>query len=185
MTCEYASSMRTMSHMKVRTATSGFTLIEILIVIVIIGILSTIGLGAFKSTQEKSRDSRRKSDIKNISTALEVYYNDKRRFPDASGGDIVACGGQACDAGAQMADGPTVYMVQFPGDPSSNQYYYETDVEGSYFRLYARLENLQDRQSAQAGGEPGEYSGTDCGAAACNFGMTSSNESLPAPVAAD
>ncbi len=177
--------MHTMNTMKVRTVHSGFTLIEMLIVMVIIGILSAIGLGAYQSAQTKGRDSRRKSDIRNISTALEVYYNDKRRFPDSSGGSIVACGGQACDPGAQMSDGSTVYMVQFPGDPSTNLYYYETDAEGTYFRLYARLENELDRQSAQINGQPAVYAGTDCGTGECNFGMSSSNESLPTPTEED
>ncbi len=167
-------------------SSSGFTLIEILVVMVIIGILAAIGLGAFQSAQVKGRDARRKSDIKNISTALEIYYNDKRSYPlsDGSGG-LLACSGQACDAGEQMSDGSTIYMVQFPGDPSNHTYYYETDGAGSYFRLYALLENELDRQAAQAGGEPGVYSGTDCGVDECNFGLSSSNQALPTPVAAE
>lgn len=172
---------RTVQH----AASAGFTLIEILVVMVIIGVLATIGLGQFQSAQVKGRDAKRKSDLKNIGTALEVYYNDKRSYPLSDGnGGLVACSAGACDEGEEMSDGATIYMVQFPGDPSSNEYYYETDADGSYFRLYARLENELDRQSAQLSGSPAVYSGTDCGVGGeCNYGISSSNQALPQPVA--
>ena len=50
----------------------GFTLIELLVVITIIGILAGIGLNSFQSSQKKSRDATRKSDLRQISHALEA-----------------------------------------------------------------------------------------------------------------
>ncbi|MFH0972699.1 MAG: prepilin-type N-terminal cleavage/methylation domain-containing protein, partial [Patescibacteria group bacterium] len=69
---------------------TGFTLIELLVVIAIIGLLSTLAIVALNNARQKSRDARRVSDIKQIQTALELYYNDANGYPSsiASGGAI-------------------------------------------------------------------------------------------------
>jgi len=59
----------------------GFTLIELLVVIAIIGLLSTLSIVALNSARAKSRDARRVSDIKQIQTALELYYNENNSYP--------------------------------------------------------------------------------------------------------
>lgn len=53
----------------------GFTLIELLVVIAIIGIFSSIVIVFLNDARSKSRDARRKSDFRQISTALELYYD--------------------------------------------------------------------------------------------------------------
>ena len=52
----------------------GFTLLEILVVISIIGILIAIGASAFSTAQKKSRDARRSGDLKAVQNAFEQYY---------------------------------------------------------------------------------------------------------------
>ncbi len=54
----------------------GFTLLELLIVIAIIGILVSIGVVSYSAAQKKSRDSRRMGDVKAIQNAWEQYYSD-------------------------------------------------------------------------------------------------------------
>lgn len=54
----------------------GFTLIELLVVIAIIGILAVTVLGALNSARVSARDSRRQSDIRNVTSAIEMYKND-------------------------------------------------------------------------------------------------------------
>lgn len=56
---------------------SGFTLVELLVVITIIAVLSVVGITIFSGTQAKARDSRRKADIDSISKAIEVNFNQK------------------------------------------------------------------------------------------------------------
>ena len=59
-----------------KTRKHGFTLIEILIVVAIIGILATIGLVSFMTSLRRARDAKRISDIKAMQTAMEQYYSD-------------------------------------------------------------------------------------------------------------
>ncbi len=59
----------------------GFTLIELLVVIAIIGLLATLSVVALNNARERARDSRRVSDVKQIQTALELYYNAHNGYP--------------------------------------------------------------------------------------------------------
>lgn len=59
---------------------SGFTLIELLIVVVIIGLLAAIALPKFSTTKQKAFTSTMKSDLHNLSTAQESYWNDNAAY---------------------------------------------------------------------------------------------------------
>ncbi|HNX10752.1 MAG TPA: FISUMP domain-containing protein [bacterium] len=58
-----------------------FTLVELLVVIAIIGLLATLSVIALNSARAKSRDAKRVADVKQISTALELFFNDAGRYP--------------------------------------------------------------------------------------------------------
>ena len=53
----------------------GFTIIELLVVISIIGLLSTISVVVLNGARIKNRDTRRLADMKQLSTALELYFD--------------------------------------------------------------------------------------------------------------
>jgi len=59
----------------------GFTLIELLVVIAIIGLLSTLAVISLNNARAKSRDSKRVADVKQMMTALELYFNDYNQYP--------------------------------------------------------------------------------------------------------
>jgi len=63
----------------------GFTLIELLVVIAIIGLLASIILVALNGARQKSRDATRLADVKEISTAMEAFYNDASSYPTGTG----------------------------------------------------------------------------------------------------
>ena len=113
----------------------GFTLIELLVAVAILGILATVGLGSFQSSQMKGRDARRKSDLSQIQKALEMYYNDKGVYPTA----IPGGGNEWKDT---SVSGGTLYMKSVPADPKGGNYCYESN--GTYYKLYAKLENTRD-----------------------------------------
>lgn len=61
--------------MKIFKNRAGFTLLELLVVISIIGILIAIGSAAFSTAQKKGRDARRRGDIKALQDGFEQYYS--------------------------------------------------------------------------------------------------------------
>jgi general secretion pathway protein G len=69
---------------KLLTRESGFTLLELLIVIVIIGILAVLIIPNLTSGPQRARDAQRKSDLRNMKTALETYFNDSNAYPSGN-----------------------------------------------------------------------------------------------------
>ena len=64
----------------------GFTIVELLIVIVVIAILAAITIVAYNGIQQRGRDVQRKSDIATIQKALEMYHIDNGGYPNCAGG---------------------------------------------------------------------------------------------------
>jgi len=124
--------------------TSGFTLVELLVVVSIIGVLVTIAVQNFRSAQMRGRDAVRKSDLKNIQTALRLYYNDFAGYPSSSGGSIVGCGG-SCTWGQPWVRNNVTYMSILPKDPLSDQTYTYTGVAGNEdYTIKSCLESKND-----------------------------------------
>ena len=66
----------------------GFTLIELLVVIAIIGVLASTVLASLNSARAKSRDARRITDLRQIQTALEFYYDTNNAYPAIASGGV-------------------------------------------------------------------------------------------------
>lgn len=123
--------------LRVANEESGFTLIELLIVVVIIGILSSLFTANFIGVRQKGRDAQRKSDLRQVQSALELYRADQGNYPDS-----ISCG-LSLTAGS-----PTVtYMQKIPCDPlNSAPNIYILTSSSSTYQLVACLENSNDGQ---------------------------------------
>lgn len=167
----------------------GFTLVELLVVMAILGVLVTLVAGGFRTAQVRGRDGKRKSDLKEIANSLEIFYSDHGKYPDDNSGKIQACqydpatgSGDDCAWGGvnPFSDGTTVYFKALPDDPVSSQsYYYRVQLiadnaNNQKYQLFARLENPEDQNclGGDCENSPVTYS---CGPYTCNFAVTSSN----------
>lgn len=169
---------------------NGFTLIELMVSMVILAILVVAGFGSYTSSQRRSRDSKKKNDLRQVALALETYYSDKGRYPSSDAqGRILGCapgGITACDWGEifQADTNGTLYMVALPIETDSKlRYLYVTDGTGTSYQLYATLVNVKDTDIPKnASDQSRVFTDIDCGTGAgtiyCNYGVASSNITL-------
>src|SRR3989344_8054272 len=134
----------------------GFTLIELLIVISIIAILVAAASASWTNAQQKSRDGKRKSDLKGIQQALELYFQQNNQYPlsTTTSGKIRCPNGSTIDWGKEFTcDGSTTsYMNPLPKDPVNSGgfiYKYDSCVLGASgnplkYQIEAQLENTKD-----------------------------------------
>lgn len=143
-----------------------FTLIELLVVIAIIGGLSAIILPNFMGARESARDVQRKSDLKQIQGALELYKlgQNPQRYPTV----LPVTPGQCWSTGGTSCNG-TIYMNKFPYDPATQNtptpYYYRYNDDQSY-TLCGCLENLGDSSGKTCGSGGNTCPNTLCGSGA-------------------
>jgi len=145
----------------------GFTLIEILVVATIIAVLSVIGVTSYISINKRSRDAKRKSDLEQMRSALELYRSDKGFYPGSSTGFIALI---ALDSGDGSGPLISTYLPSMPMDPKSTTqtpitYYYSPLGTVAPFYSYCICANLES-----------EAGGSTCGAgvslpAECNYGL--------------
>lgn len=120
---------------------NAFSLIELLVSISIIGIIITIGLSSYSTINKKTHDTKRKSDIEQLRSALEMYRTENKFYPT---GGCVSQSCQAVDLSALAAD-LLPYMSALPTDPNSSQtYWYKaTDVSNGAYYGYCLSANLE------------------------------------------
>jgi general secretion pathway protein G len=116
----------------------GFTLIEILIVVAILSIVSAILAVSFGNIRSKSEDSRRKTDLEEVRSALEQYKSNNNSYPTP---EITITMGLPFGSSG-LTDTRNTYMNKIPQDPDFpvKSYYYES-TDGSDYILRSELNN--------------------------------------------
>ncbi len=131
----------------------GFSFVELLVSVTIIGILATVGIVTYTEFVKSSRDAKRKGDLEQIRGALEMYRSKNSSYPVS-----ITFGGDICDPAPGGCTSGT-YLKTIPKDPKSTLNYYYTS-DGLTYTLGAYLEQGSTSDC-----------GTNCGGVICNYCM--------------
>ncbi|MDO8335775.1 MAG: prepilin-type N-terminal cleavage/methylation domain-containing protein [Candidatus Saccharibacteria bacterium] len=118
---------------------SGFTIVELLIVIVIIGILAALVIVAYNGITARANDTSVQSDLRNISQKSELFYTDKGYYP-ATATDITLLGLKVSKSSYQTNAGATNNLIYcfsangtsysaFAASSSTNRFYVNNVVK--------------------------------------------------------
>jgi len=130
-------------NIKKKLKEKGFTLIELLVVLAIIGILATLILSNLATARAKARDSQRKSDLKSMADALEMWSDDNAYVYPTTASTAVVEANSSSSVGVAVLSSSGKYLKQLPDDPKGTEnYFYASD--GDDFEIYAKLEAADD-----------------------------------------
>ncbi len=119
-----------------KQSNNGFTLMEILIVVVILSILAITVVPQFLDSPDTARVARAQADVKNLETAMSMYKLDNFNFPSTS---------QGIQALVQKPSGtpeaknwkPGGYLSKLPNDPWDNPYQYLNPGNNGVIDIYS------------------------------------------------
>lgn len=94
----------------------GFTMIELMVVVIIIGVLVAIAVPVYSNAAQKSRISRARADLRTLESAISIYYAEKSEYPELQK-DLV----------------DSNYLKEIPTDPWRNEQYIYDKSDGSVY----------------------------------------------------
>lgn len=133
---------------KKRKAIKGFTLVELLVVISIIGVLATLVLVSFTGIQKQARDAERKSDLKQYQTALESFANKNNGlYPSRTYGSGIQAsetlcndlGITTCPEDPKYTDGSDGFIYKYQSDGTGNGH-----TDATQYILWDKLKRETD-----------------------------------------
>lgn len=117
--------------MNLKTNQKGFTIVELLIVIVVIAILAAISIVAFTGIQQRGRDSQRASDTSNIVKALVAYSADGNTWPADGAAAGTALAGYTTANLSTTVTGKLAATAASSANSSTDDYGYATCSTGT------------------------------------------------------
>jgi general secretion pathway protein G len=154
--------------LKLRTQ-DGFTLIELMIVIVIIGILATLLVPRIMDRPEEARRIKAKVDIKSLESALKLYQLDNGSVPTTEQGlQALIMRPQTTPIPRKWREGGYIEGVNVPKDPWGNPYYYFSPPQGASYSgqqggNYPSSQGYSSSQSGYSSAQGGSYPATQGG----------------------
>lgn len=137
----------------------GFSLAELLVVLVVISLLAVLGLLAFQNQMIRGQDAKRKADFAKLRVLFEDYYNDHDCYPQMATWNAYNC----LDGSGGQFFAPYLQGQKIPCDPVTNErYLYITIPESvpanisacSGYKLFAALGNKADPDIPGSGCSP-------------------------------
>lgn len=140
----------------------GFTFIEIILVVGLITMITMIGVGSYTTILKKGRDNRRKADLEEIRSALEMYRSANNVYPTSAPNP-------GFPFGSSFGDGTNTYLQKAPQDPvyPRQTYYYTTN--GSDYTIATQLEGTSTCSSPPASSSCG--TGYNCNYCLGSYGQ--------------
>jgi general secretion pathway protein G len=126
----------------IRTGTGrtqrGFTLIEIMVVVIIIGLLAAVVVPKFLGNVDKARVAKAKQDIQALETALTMYKLDNFNFPTTDQGGLKALVEKPNDPNIKnWRVGGYLEHSRLPKDPWGNEYQYQYPGQHGEVDIYS------------------------------------------------
>ena len=118
-----------------RSNQDGFTLIEIMVVILILGLLATIVVQSLRGATDKAKRVKAQADIAELKTGLDRYYLDNGSYPTSDQGLqalVAAPSGGRVPANYEAGG----YLQSLPRDPWGNAYFYQSDGNSYVLKSY-------------------------------------------------
>jgi general secretion pathway protein G len=109
-----------------RKLEEGFTLIEIMVVILILGLLATIVVQSLRGATDKAKRTKAEADISELKTALDRYYLDNGYYPTTDQ-SLQALVSQPTSGRVPANYEEGGYIERVPLDPWGNPYFYQSD----------------------------------------------------------
>ncbi|MGH7986064.1 MAG: type II secretion system major pseudopilin GspG [Candidatus Binataceae bacterium] len=119
----------------IRRSQEGFTLIELMVVILIIGLLATIVVENLRGATDKAKRIKAEADISQLKTALDRYYLDNGRYPSTEQG-LQALVSQPTGDPAPVDYPDGGYIEKVPPDPWHNPYFYQSNGDSYVLKSF-------------------------------------------------
>lgn len=166
-------------------ASRGFSLIEVLLVVAIIGLAILAGFLVYSRQINRAHDGKRKSELHGLRTILEDFYNDHRCYPrpteicyDAETNSDNPC--HICGSEDSPVDGEKISVYNLPCNPNhpEERYLYETEDSAcpSWYRVFTKLFDTDN-----TGPCPYSLCGPDNGSGGYDYAVTSPNVGVSIP----